>query len=172
MTTKDLREDEFHPYYGLYIEQVDSTKSLLQALEEGLHQTLNFFNALPEEKHDYRYEKGKWNCKEVLQHIIDTERIFIYRAFRISRGDRTPLAGFDQNDYVDPSGATQKSMTTLLAEYAIGRNYAISILQGLSDSDLAQMGEVDGKPISARAAAFIIAGHELWHRRIIPERYL
>jgi hypothetical protein len=172
MTSKDLRENEFHPYYGLYIEQVDSSKSLMQALEEGLHQTLHFFNALPEEKHAYRYEKDKWTCKEVLQHIIDTERIFIYRAFRISRGDRTPLAGFDQNDYMAPSGADQKSMTTLLAEYAIGRNYAISILQGLSEADLSRMGKVDGKPISARAAAFIIAGHELWHCRIIEERYL
>ena len=172
MTTLALQESEFHPYYGTYIAQVDSASELLDALKEGGKKTEAFYQNLPEEKYEYRYAEGKWTCKEVLQHLIDTERIFLYRAFRISRGDQTPLAGFDQNDYIPTSQANQKSMTALLEEYRTTRNFTLSVLGSLSTTDLGRMGSVDGKPISARAAAFIIAGHELWHSRIIQERYL
>ena len=172
MTSKELKEDEFHPYYGTYIAQVNPAMELLEALRSGAKKTEEFYESLPEEKQEYQYAEGKWTCKEVLQHLIDTERIFLYRAFRISRGDQTPLAGFDQNDYIPTSQANQKSMTALLEEYRTTRQFSLSVLQSISSSDLGRMGSVDGNLISARAAAFIIAGHEIWHNKIIEERYL
>ena len=172
MTTQALQESEFHPYYATYIAQVDPASELLHALREGGKKTEAFYQNLPEEKQEYRYAEGKWTCKEVLQHLIDTERIFLYRAFRISRGDQTPLAGFDQNDYIPTSQANQKSMTALLEEYRTTRDFTLSVLGSLTTADLGRMGSVDGNPVSARAAAFIIAGHEIWHNKIIEERYL
>ncbi|PQJ16000.1 DinB family protein [Aureicoccus marinus] len=172
MTTQALQESEFHPYYAAYIARVDPASELMDALKEGGRKTEAFYQNLPEEKHEYRYAEGKWTCKEVLQHLIDTERIFLYRAFRISRGDQTPLAGFDQNDYVPASGANKKSMETLLEEYRTTRIFTLSVLGSLSTADLGRMGSVNGNLVSARAAAFIIAGHEIWHNGIIEERYL
>ena len=172
MQSTDLKATEFNEYYARYINMVPPTISLVDAYIEGGQETLDFFTNLPERKLDFRYASDKWNCKEIFQHLIDTERIFMYRCLRIARNDKTPLAGFDQNTYIDPSGASQKSIDALVKEYDANRNNSIQLLKSLSDMHLSNMGNASGSELSARAAAFIIPGHDLWHIGIIKERYL
>ena len=104
--------------------------------------------------------------------MIDTERIFMYRAFRIARGDTTPLANFDQTLYIESSRAHLKDFGQLLDEYRNGRNASLSLLQSLERNDLHALGTASNRHISARAAASIVPGHDIWHMDIIKERYL
>ena len=164
--------DEHHEYYGRYIEKLAADTELLPGFETGGRQMVEFFLSIPDDKLTYRYEPGKWDIKEILQHLIDTERIFIYRCFRIARHDPIPLAGFNQDDYVAPSNATQKSLTVLIREYEAVRVASRTFLSSLSDKDLQTVGNANGSAMSARAAAFIIIGHEIWHQEVIRQRYL
>lgn len=172
MKITDLTINEYNPYFSNYLSKLPKSTNLISGFKEGNTQVFQFFNTISEDKLDYRYEADKWSIKEVFQHIIDTERVFIYRCFRISRHDKTPLTGFEQDDYVLPSNADKKSLDDLLEEYKTTRNYSINLLQGLNKYDLKFLGTVDGSPMSARAAAFIILGHEIHHINVIKELYL
>ncbi len=163
---------EYDPYYKRYIEKLPEDRSLLNHFEIGKREVMEFFLSIPEDKLQYRYAPNKWNCKEIYQHLIDTERIFMHRCFRIARRDTTPLAGFDQNIYINPSGANQKTTHKLMTEFMINRNHSISLLESLTNEDLKYIGNANGGPMSARAAAFVIPGHNIWHIDIIKERYL
>ena len=131
-----------------------------------------FLLELPEAKWDYAYGPGKWTLKEVLQHIIDTERVFAYRLLRISRGDKTPLPGFDENEYVNMSNARDRDPDALIDEYINVRRSTISLIDSLPNDVLLKMGTASDHPISVRALVYIIAGHEQHHLSIIRERYL
>lgn len=172
MTPKDLNQVEFDPYYQRYIDKLSTNISLKEGFVIGQKQVISFFKTIPIEKHGYRYAPQKWSIKEILQHLIDTERIFMYRCFRIARKDKTPLAGFDQNIYIDPSNADKKTMESLLDEYSITRQSSIFLLNSLSENDLKCIGNANGSAMSARAAAFTIIGHEIWHTEIINKKYL
>ena len=172
MTRLDLDTAEYDVYYERYIDKLGNDTELRKGFEIGKQVVLNFFKNIPEDKLNYRYESGKWNIKEILQHLIDTERIFMYRCFRIARRDSTPLAGFDQNVYIDPSDADQKTIGELLQEFEINRNNSISLLVSLSDKNLTFIGNSNGGNMSARAAAFTIIGHDIWHMEVIKQRYL
>ncbi|MBX2845934.1 MAG: DinB family protein [Saprospiraceae bacterium] len=172
MTRTELKAKEFDVYYGRYINKVDVSRHLREGFSLGKKEVEEYFAAIPASLHNYAYAENKWTIKEVLQHLIDTERIFSYRCFRIARRDQSPLAGFDQNIYIGPSLAQQKTMLQLLREFAAGRNHTISLLESLSNDDLAQIGIASGNPMSARAAAFTIIGHDSWHMEIIKDRYL
>ncbi|MEE9364044.1 MAG: DinB family protein [Cellulophaga sp.] len=171
MTTSEVQGAEYNSYYKRYIDLVGE-RSLKEGFEIGENTTVNFFKAIPEDKLEYRYAEGKWSIKEVLQHIVDTERVFMYRCFRIARRDKTALAGFDQDLYIEPSNADQKSLDALLEEYIITRKATSLLVTSLTDDDLRFLGVASDSIISARAAAFIIQGHEIWHMNIIKERYL
>jgi uncharacterized damage-inducible protein DinB len=172
MTTSVLQPEEFNLYYKAYLEKVPPFIDLHKNFKFNKINVVTFFSEIDEEKLNYRYEAEKWSIKEVFQHIIDTERIFMYRCLRIARRDTTPLAGFEQNDYVPPSGADQKSIDQLIEEYNATRDQSISIVKSLSEEDLSFIGEASGSKLSARAAAFIVLGHEIWHMDIVKERYL
>jgi len=172
MTTQDLSNTEFNEYYGRYIYKLDAGLALRQGFVEGGKILCNFFEKIPEERLLYRYAVDKWSIKEVLQHLIDTERIFIYRCFRIARNDKIELAGYNQDIYIEPSGAHQKSRGQLLAEFSAGRAASISLLNSLTDIDLQRIGTTYGGAMSARAAAFTIIGHDIWHMEVISELYL
>ncbi|MEM8889634.1 MAG: DinB family protein [Bacteroidota bacterium] len=167
-----LTRKENNEYYDRYIEQIPAGLSLRAGFGSSLEEVVDFFHSIPEEKLEYRYAEGKWSIKEIFQHLIDTERVFAYRMFRIGRGDATPLAGFDQNLYVEPSGADKKSLAELTEEFQLLRKSTQSLLGSLLDEDLQHMGEASGFGVSSRALAFIILGHERWHMKIIRERYL
>lgn len=172
MTVKDLNPSEFNPFYSAYINLIPKELELLEGFNLGLYHVNDFFNSISKDKLTYKYAENKWTVKEILQHIIDTERIFMYRCLRIGRHDQTPLAGFEENDYIIPSLANNKSIELLLEEYQAGRQNFIVLLKSLSETDLKFIGNANGTSLSARAAAFIILGHELWHIKIIKERYL
>lgn len=172
MTIKDLKPSEYSPFYKGYLEMIPEEIELIEGFYLGLKNVVDFFNSLPNNKLEYKYADGKWTIKEVFQHIIDTERIFMYRCFRISRHDVRPLSGFEENDYIKPSSANKKSLEALLEEYQAVRLNTIILLKSLSENDLKFIGTANGNNLSARAAAFIILGHELWHLKIIKERYL
>ena len=140
MTTRDLQDGEFNEYYAHYVNQVSEERDLLTALRKGQEETVSFFEQLPEDKWDYTYDEGKWTPKEVLLHLIDTERIFSYRALRFARKDATDLPGFDQNEYVPPSGASQRTMSSLVKEYLDVRQSSIALFENLDENMLAHRG--------------------------------
>ncbi len=172
MKKAELNPTEFNEYYGRYIHKLEDDAELISSYESGKATVVDFFKSIPKEKLDYRYAFGKWTPKELLQHLIDTERIFMYRCLRIARNDTTPLAGFDQNTYIEPSRVGAKNIDDLLDEFTINRENSIIFLRSLSDDDLLFVGTASGNELSARAAAFIIPGHDMWHIEIIKERYL
>ncbi len=172
MTTQDLKSSEYNEYYKRYIDKLSPKILLREGYKVGKDSVLDFFKSIPKDKLEFRYDIGKWTVKEVLQHLIDTERIFMYRCFRIARRDSAPLMGFDQDIYVEPSMANVKSIDDLLKEYEINRNNSIVMIDSLSDDDLKFVGIASDSPMSARAAAFTILGHDIWHMDVIKVRYL
>lgn len=172
MKVTDLQPSEYNLFYATYISKVDKEMSLLKGFKKGRKHVSTFFKNLPDDKLLYRYEEGKWSIKEVFQHIIDTERVFIYRCFRIARRDKTPLMGFEQDDYIAPSNADSKSISDLLKEYKSVRKNSIMVIKSLNETDLNFIGNASGSHMSARATAFIILGHERHHIEVLKERYL
>jgi uncharacterized damage-inducible protein DinB len=172
MLTSDLATNEYSVFNATYINAFDTNKTLLDGLKEGLPQLVNFVKKLPAEKLEYRYAEGKWTIKDIVLHMIDTERIFAYRALRISRGDQTPLPGFNENDYVPFAFANTRSIESLLAEYESARRATISFFESLNDEQFLFMGTASDNAISVRAIGFIITGHQNHHLRVIAERYL
>lgn len=172
MKVTDLQSSEYHAYYANYISKVPKDFTLVEGFKNGSEHVLRFFEGIPSAKLNFRYAENKWNIKEVFQHIIDTERVFIYRCFRIARRDKTKLTGFEQDDYIVPSKASLKPMNDLLEEYNAMRQNSIVLLKSLSEDDLKFVGNASGSELSARAAAFMILGHEIHHVNVIKQKYL
>lgn len=167
----EVKSNEYNAYYQSYIEK-SSQKSIVEGLKDNLEKVVLFYKSIPQEKLEYAYAKGKWTAKDVLLHLIDTERIFAYRALRISRNDKKPLAGFEQDDYVINGCANKRSIESLLEEYKAVREATITLYGSFSSEALLQIGEASGFPISVRAIGYIISGHENHHCEVIKERYL
>jgi hypothetical protein len=172
MTKLDLSPSEYDDYYLRYINKLSDKTELRKGFEIGKEILINFFKSIPIEKLTHRYQPEKWSVKEILQHLIDTERIFMYRCFRIARRDITDLSGYDQNVYIKPSEANSKSLEDLLNEFTLNRNNSISLLNSITDEDLRFVGNSSGNSMSARAAAFTIIGHDIWHMEAIGDKYL
>lgn len=171
MTVKDLTINEYNPYYQAYINKAQNV-GLKEGLRKNFELVLEFLNAIPEDKLEYRYAEGKWTIKEVIQHLIDAERIFSYRALRIARQDQTPLPGFEENDYVPASFANNRSKEELLIDYKAVRQATVSLFDSFTNDMLLQVGTASNSPISVRALGFITIGHENHHCQVIKERYL
>lgn len=172
MKKQEVILDEFDIYYQRYIDKLTDETELINGFIDGKLNVISFIKSIPVEKLDYRYQPEKWSIKEILQHLIDTERIFMYRCFRIARKDSTPLAGYDQDIYNEPSNAKDKSISLLLNEFTNNRNNSIALLQSLQPEDLCFIGKASGGKMSARAAAFICIGHDIWHMEVIKNKYL
>lgn len=166
-----LDASEYNPYYELYL-----SKCPFDDIKEGLIQSQFefelFLKSIPSQKHIYKYAPDKWTIKEVLVHIIDTERIFAYRALRIARRDFTPLPGFDQDEYVLNCNANSRDFEDLISEYTSVRNASISLFKSFGEADLLQKGIASNNPISVRALGYILIGHQKHHQQIIASRYL
>jgi uncharacterized damage-inducible protein DinB len=163
--------NEYAPYYHTYVGKV-SEGELIQLLTAQIEDTLAIFAGISEEQGGYRYAEGKWSIKEVLNHLIDTERVMAYRALAVGRGDKTALPGFDQDDYVASFDANKRTVAEMAAEFKIVRQSSIALFQSFTDKMMQEVGTASGFPISARALAYIILGHELHHVGILKERYL
>lgn len=162
--------DEHAPFYKGYIETV--ADDVIDELETQAHAFPDFLRALPPEKADYAYAEGKWTLKELLGHIIDTERIMTYRILCISRQDPTPLPGFDENEYVKKSRYLNQDFGKLIEEFGVLRRANLYLFRSLQESELSYRGMANNCTVSVRALLFIIAGHVNHHRKIITERYL
>jgi hypothetical protein len=171
MISDSLNTAEYNPYYKSYID-IASNSNIVLGLKDNLDSVVEFYSNIESEKHNYAYAAGKWTVKDILLHIIDTERIFAYRALRISRKDSTPMAGFDQDNYVASGVANERTMDSLISEYITVRKATIALFESFSESTLKLLGEASGSKISVRAIGYIITGHENHHNQIIRERYL
>ena len=162
--------NEFAPYYATYIDKV--SENVLGELEHQISSFPNFLKTISDEKAYFAYAEGKWTIKEVVGHMIDTERIMAYRALRIARKDETPLASFEENDYVANSFFNDRSLESLAEEFAAVRSGNVYLFKHLSEEELSRMGTASGKAVSVRALLYIIVGHLNHHRQVIQERYL
>src|SRR5262245_15700563 len=162
---------EYAEYYGKDNALVTSTHSMETLVRQRLG-SLEFLGARSEREGNFRYAQYKWSLKEVIRHMADSERIFAYRALRIARGDQTPLSGFEQDDYVKYGGFSERTLADLAEEFAEVRGATIALLGGLDETAWQRRGVANKSEISVRALAYIIAGHELHHRRILEEKYL
>ena len=171
MKVNELSKNEYSSFNATYINAFDDV-SLVEGLENGLNQLVSFMQHIPAEKLEYRYAENKWTIKDILLHLIDAERIFAYRALRIGRGDKTPLAGFEENDYVPYAMANNRTLESLITEFQFVRNSTLSLFKSFSNEQLLFLGTSSSNSISVRAIGFIISGHQNHHLRIIKERYL
>ena len=167
---KRPEKDEYATFYAGYVALVEET-DIIPALQNQIGEIENLFAGMTDEKSDFRYAPGKWTIKESLGHICDTERVFAYRALRISRGDQTPLAGFEQNGYVAESNFGQTKLADLLEEFSLLRRANILMFKNLSDQAWSKTGTASGAQISVRAIAFIMVGHARHHAQVLQMRY-
>jgi hypothetical protein len=161
---------EHIPYYERYIALVPEG-DVLEVLEDQLKDLRAFVAAVPREKEGYRYASGKWTLREVLGHLIDTERVMAYRAFSIARGEIQPLNSFEPENYAVEADAERIRLKDLLAEFEHVRRGNLMMLKRLSDEAWGKIGIASGNPVSVRALAYIMAGHVPHHLRIIREQY-
>ena len=161
---------EYAAYYEKYVSLVPGTDAA-SALEAQRVHTMQLFAGRGERDGNFRYAADKWTVKEVLGHMSDTERIFTYRALRIARGDQTPLPGFEQDDYVRSGGFNQRPLASLVEEFAHVRSASLALFRSLGKDAWLRRGTASKNEVTVRALAFITAGHELHHRKILEERY-
>lgn len=157
-------------WYVGYVKSIGD-RSLSDALEHNSETVTNLIRESTPSTLLFAYADGKWTVAEVLLHIIDSERIFTYRALRIARGDATPLPGFDENMYVPNSGASGRSASSLLDEYIAVRKSTITFFRNLVPEALQRRGTANGHLFSVEMIGTIIAGHELHHLEILKSRY-
>jgi hypothetical protein len=162
---------EYAPYYDRYISLVPAN-DILAALEDQRRETLLLLCGRAEADGDLRYAPDKWSLKELLGHVNDTERIMSYRALRISRGDATPIEGYEQDDYVRNGPFARLPLADLIEDYIAVRRATISLFRNLDEAACSRRGVANKNEVTVRALAYIIAGHELHHRRTIEDKYL
>jgi len=171
MNSNQLPINEYSKFNATYIQALENVE-LFEELEISLHDFIKFVQNIPLDKFDYSYAEGKWTIKEIIQHIIDTERIFAYRALRISRNDKTPLPGFEENEYAVNTDAKKRSIQDLLTEFSAVRHSNLLMFKSFSDEQLRRIGTASNHEISVRAIGFILLGHVKHHKRVFEERYL
>jgi hypothetical protein len=162
---------EYAAYYSRYVALVPEG-DIRMLLRAQLPDTIALLRPLSEHQAGYRYAEDKWSIRQVVGHLLDSERIFVYRAVRIARGDQTPLPGYNENVYAEMGGFDERALINLLAELEAARASTAAFFQNLPDDAWARTGTANSYPVSVRALAYITAGHELHHREILQNRYL
>ena len=171
MESMKLPETEYSGPFANYIQEAGEI-NLIEELEISLHNFIKFVQNIPLDKFDYRYAEGKWTIKDIIQHLIDSERVFAYRALRFSRNDKTALPGFEENDYVDNTDANGRSIQDLLTELSTVRHSSLLFYKSLSEEQLKRIGTASTHQLSARALGYVIIGHQKHHQNVFQERYL
>ena len=170
MTHARPEANEYAAYYEKYVALVPGN-NVVGSLETQCARTLQLLAGRSERDGNFRYAADKWAVKDVLGHIADSERIFSYRALRIARADQTPLPGFEQDDYVRTGGFNDRTLASLLDEFSSVRSATLALFCSLYQNAWLRRGVANQNEISVRALAFVIAGHELHHTKILEERY-
>ncbi|EAR01205.1 DinB family protein [Maribacter sp. HTCC2170] len=171
MRISELKAEDYNPFYQTYIDVLGDVE-LFDLLRKQLDNFPQFLASLPDEKLSYAYADGKWTIAEALLHVLDTERVFQYRALRFMRGDSTPLPGFDQDTFVPNSNADRRTKESIIEEYKAVRRSTIALFSNMNGKSLQNVGMASDSPMSVAALGFIICGHQKHHRNVIRERYL
>ena len=158
---------EFSKYVALVAEG-----DIIQTLERQIENSLSLLRTVPSDKGNFRYAPDKWSVKQLLGHLIDSERIFSYRALSFARNDHTPLPGYEQNDYVRYADFDSRNLADMAEEFATVRRATIQLFQPLNETEWLRRGKANENDVSVRALAYIIAGHELHHMEVLRSRYL
>jgi hypothetical protein len=161
---------EYAPYYERYISLV-ADNDILTTLEKQLSETVALLSSRSGADADFRYAPEKWSVKEIVGHLTDSERIFAYRALRISRNDQTPIEGFEQDDYVRFGAFGPRHLSDLVEEFTNVRKTTLSLFRNLEEASWTRRGVASKNEVTVRALAYIIAGHELHHRTILRNKY-
>jgi uncharacterized damage-inducible protein DinB len=162
--------DEYGAFYQGYINLVND--DVVSELRNQLTDVIAFLRKIPTEKGDHAYAEGKWTIKELLGHMIDTERIMAYRLLRIARNDATPLPGFEQDDYIANAHFNTQNFSSMIDELEALRKANLYLFESLTDEEMDRRGQASGYSTSARALLFILAGHLKHHVQVIVEKYL
>lgn len=171
MIVSDIQPNEHDEYTSYYLDLVPKG-NFEEELQRSTEQVLTFFATIPPHLGDYAYAKEKWTIKEVLQHMIDVERIFAYRALRFARQETAHLPGFDVEAYGAAAETTHRTLPELIEEYRLTRQSTLLLFRSFTPAMLVRKGIASGNVISVRAAGFKLIGHEIHHCKIIKERYL
>ena len=162
---------EYPAYYKPFIEIAPQEEPVSSLKESGLNMTNALFG-MSEELSSYRYVPNKWSIKQLLGHILDSERVFQFRAMSFARGEKIPLPGFDQDLYVANSNASLRNIESIIKEYVAVRQSSIALFESFSSNDLKKVGVASDAEMSVAALGFILCGHQKHHRDILRERYL
>ena len=172
MKKSELRNGEFGEFYSGYISRVDDDAELVESMEQNTSEFVEFLKSIPSEKWNHRYKPEKWTILEMIQHIIDTERIFQYRALCFARNEQKPLPGFDQDLYVLNSKSEHRSGEDLINEFETVRRSGIYLFKSFTDKMLSIEGNMNDVNTSPRAIGFIMVGHVKHHLDVLKNRYL
>jgi hypothetical protein len=163
-------DTEYAPYYATYIARVIE-QDVLPVLEVQPAELQRLATAINPDRESFRYAPDKWSIRQTFGHLLDTERVMGYRAFCISRGEEKPLPGFDQNDYVARAHSDQRTVAEMVGEFSAVRTANLWTIRRWTPEEWSRVGTANGKAVSARAVAFIMAGHVRHHVAILKERY-
>ena len=164
-------KSEYDPYYERYVSLVEND-TILDTLGAQPIKLNALFSGMPEKRGEFRYAEGKWSIKELLGHLIDGERMFAYRLFRISRGDETPIEGFEQDGYIENAHSDERPFSDLLNEFSLLRQANMLFFKNLTLDAWGRVGTANNAKVSVRALVYIMAGHIEHHLAILKERYL
>jgi uncharacterized damage-inducible protein DinB len=159
------------PFYHRYVGLVKAD-SVHDALKENTTVLFSFLEDIPESTWSYRYAEGKWSIREMVQHMVDTERIFAYRALCIARGEKQSLPGFDENQYANAAGGDRRGKDELLAEFKAVRTATEMLFASFDERQLEETGTANNAPVGVNAIGFITVGHVLHHLEMLRQRYL
>jgi len=170
ITLERPKSGEYNVYYDRYISLIPGN-DIVATLTTQLPKTVALLSARSEQDGEFRYAPGKWSVKETLGHMVDTERIMAYRALRIARNDRTPIEGYEQDDYIRSGPYPDLRVADLVEEFKTVRASTLAFFRNLRPADWTRAGIANNYEITVRAVAYVIGGHELHHRHILEERY-
>ena len=158
-------------FFERYVSKVEED-DLIQALTNQTKNMFQFLGSVPESKYDFAYAEGKWTLKELLQHMVDAERVFTYRALTFARKDKNELPGFEENEWADASNAASRNWNDLIEEFKAVRKATEYLFASFNDDQLDSQGTVNKNSIYVLALGFITVGHSNHHIGVIKERYL
>lgn len=165
------KQSEYAAFYETYVSRVPED-DLTSAFRKHTASALAFFTRIPDDKHHFAYAPGKWTLKQLLQHVIDAERVFAYRALNFARKDAHPLPGFDENEFAAVARVDHREWSDMVEEFQFVRNASDHFYRALNEEELSRTGVASGNPVSVRGLGFIILGHAIHHMEVVKERYL
>lgn len=163
-------DDYYPPFHAGYVSLMKD-QDIVSKLHSQRNSFLELIDSIPEDKGNYAYAPGKWTIKQVIQHIIDAERIFAFRLLAMSRGELQPIPGFEQDDYVAAVDVSDRTLADQRQEFASVRDATLTLVNSISTVEAGRRGTVSGHPLTARAVPYIMAGHLEHHVRVFNDRY-